>query len=25
MYLGKVHFKWWWGTWRMIGYFALRK
>ena len=25
VYLGKVHFKWWWGTWRMIGYFALRK
>jgi hypothetical protein len=25
VYLGKVHFKWWWGTWQMIGYFALRK
>lgn len=25
VYLGKVHFRWWWGTWQMIGYFALRK
>jgi hypothetical protein len=25
VYLGKIHFKWWWGTWQMIGYFALRK
>jgi hypothetical protein len=25
VYLGKVHFKWWSGTWQMIGYFALRK
>lgn len=25
VYLGKVHFKWWWGAWQMIGYFALRK
>ena len=25
VYLGKVHFKWWWGKWQMIGYFALRK
>ena len=25
VYLGKVHFKWWWGTWQMIGYFALRR
>jgi len=24
-YLGKIHFKWWWGKWQMIGYFALRK
>ncbi len=25
VYLGKVHFKWWWGKWQMIGYFALRR
>jgi hypothetical protein len=25
LYLGKIHFQWWWGTWQMIGYFALRK
>jgi len=25
VYLGKVHFQWWWGTWQMIGYFALRQ
>ena len=25
VYLGKIHFKWWWGRWQMIGYFALRK
>ena len=25
VHLGKVHFRWWWGTWQMIGYFALRK
>jgi hypothetical protein len=25
VYLGKIHFKWWWGKWQMIGYFALRK
>lgn len=24
IYLGKIHFKWWWGTWQMIGYFSLR-
>jgi hypothetical protein len=24
-YLGKIHFKWWWGRWGMIGYFALRR
>ena len=24
LYLGKIHFKWWWGVWDMIGYFALR-
>ncbi|MGH8613198.1 MAG: hypothetical protein ACREYF_14555 [Gammaproteobacteria bacterium] len=24
IYLGKVHFKWWWGRRQMIGYFALR-
>ena len=25
LYLGKIHFRWWWGTWQMIGYFALRQ
>jgi hypothetical protein len=25
VYLGKIHFKWWWGKWQMIGYFSLRK
>ncbi len=25
VYLGKIHFKWWWGRWSMIGYFALRR
>ena len=25
VYLGKIHFRWWWGAWQMIGYFALRK
>lgn len=25
VYLGKIHFKWWWGRWQMIGYFALRR
>jgi hypothetical protein len=25
VYLGKIHFKWWWGRWAMIGYFALRR
>ena len=25
VYLGKVHFNWWWATWQMIGYFALRQ
>jgi hypothetical protein len=25
IYLGKIHFKWWWGKWQMIGFFALRK
>jgi len=24
VYLGKIHFQWWWGRWQMIGYFALR-
>jgi hypothetical protein len=24
VYLGKIHFKWWWGSWSMLGYFALR-
>jgi hypothetical protein len=24
VYLGKIHFHWWWGRWQMIGYFALR-
>lgn len=24
VYLGKIHFKWWWGTNQMIGYFSLR-
>jgi hypothetical protein len=24
LYLGKIHFKWWWGSWKMIGYFMLR-
>jgi hypothetical protein len=24
VYLGKIHFKWWWGAWQMIGYFSLR-
>lgn len=24
VYLGKIHFKWWWGKWQMIGYFSLR-
>ena len=24
VYLGKIHFRWWWGRWQMIGYFALR-
>jgi hypothetical protein len=24
-YLGKIHFKWWWGRWKMIGYFSLHK
>ncbi len=24
VYLGKIHFKWWWGTWKMMGYFSLR-
>jgi len=23
VYLGKIHFRWWWGTWKMIGYFSL--
>jgi hypothetical protein len=25
VYLGKIHFHWWWGTWQMIGYFSLRR
>jgi hypothetical protein len=24
VYLGKIHFHAWWGTWKMIGYFSLR-
>lgn len=24
LYLGKIHLKWWWGKWSMLGYFALR-
>ena len=24
VYLGKIHFRWWWGRWQMIGYFSLR-
>lgn len=24
VYLGKVHFKWWWGKWQLIAYFSLR-
>ena len=24
VYLGKIHLKWWWGKWQMIGYFSLR-
>ena len=24
LYLGKVHVKWWWGTWQLVAYFALR-
>ncbi|MBI1877348.1 MAG: hypothetical protein HYR94_03800 [Chloroflexi bacterium] len=24
-YLGKVHFKWWWGKWQLVAYFSLRK
>ena len=24
VYLGKIHFRWWWGPWQMIGYFSLR-
>jgi hypothetical protein len=24
VYLGKIHFHWWWGRWQMIGYFSLR-
>lgn len=24
VYLGKVHFKWWWGKWSLIAYFSLR-
>lgn len=25
LYLGKIHFRWWWGSWGMLGYFALRR
>jgi hypothetical protein len=25
VYLGKIHFKWWWGRWTMVGYFSLRR
>ena len=25
VYLGKIHFQWWSGTWQMIGYFSLRQ
>jgi len=24
VYLGKAHVKWWWGTWQLVAYFALR-
>ena len=24
IYLGKIHFRWWWGSSQMIGYFSLR-
>ncbi len=24
VYLGKIHFRWWWGSWKMVGYFTLR-
>ena len=24
-YLGKVHFKWWWGRWQLIAYFSLQE
>lgn len=24
LYLGKAHFQWWWGTWQMAAFFALR-
>lgn len=24
VYLGKLHFKWWWGSWQVAGYFSLR-
>lgn len=24
-YLGKAHFKWWWGTWQLVAYFSLAK
>ncbi len=23
LYLGKAHFKWWWGTWHLVAYFSL--
>jgi hypothetical protein len=23
LYLGKAHFKWWWGNWQLVGYFTL--
>lgn len=23
LYLGKAHFKWWWGRWRTVAYFSL--
>ncbi len=23
LYLGKAHFKWWWGRWQLVAYFTL--
>ncbi|HEX6270417.1 MAG TPA: hypothetical protein VFZ43_09290 [Anaerolineales bacterium] len=25
LYLGKAHFKWWWGKWQLVAYFKLAK